>query len=147
MSSRPRRDVLNHRLEERSAENKGHVAVAAFVRCRRNAAIAACPIENKSFGSPVSGEPRLVHARTNAAGSRASLKASIFQSPNAFRRPASKSKMTRKRFLALCALALTGAFAGSYLANRAIPVAHAQGGNDLRATSFTLVDAQGNTLA
>jgi hypothetical protein len=35
------------------------VAVAAFVRCRRNAAIAACPIENKSFGSPVSGEPRL----------------------------------------------------------------------------------------
>jgi hypothetical protein len=55
--------------------------------------------------------------------------------------------MTRKRFLAFCALALTGAFAGSYLANRAIRVARAQGGNDLRATSFTLVDAQGNTLA
>src|SRR6266567_3364515 len=72
MSSRPRRDVLNHRLEERSAENKGHVAVAAFVRCRRNAAIAACPIEDKSFGSPVSGEPRLVGGEIDAAASRMS---------------------------------------------------------------------------
>lgn len=59
--------------------------------------------------------------------------------------------MTRNHYFVLCVLALTGAFAGGYLANRAIPVAHAQviplQQQNIRATGFTLVDAQGKTQA
>ncbi len=58
--------------------------------------------------------------------------------------------MTRSRYLVLCALVLAGAFAGGFLASRVSPIVHAQNlivPTDLRAKSFTLVDAQGNTQA
>jgi hypothetical protein len=57
--------------------------------------------------------------------------------------------MTTSRYLALCALVLAGAFAGGYVGNRALPVVHAQmpGADKMVATSFTLVDARGNTQA
>ncbi len=58
--------------------------------------------------------------------------------------------MTRSRYLALCALVLFGAFAGGYIANRVSPIVHAQNlilPTDVRAKSFTLVDAQGNAQA
>jgi hypothetical protein len=56
--------------------------------------------------------------------------------------------VSRNRYLALCALVLAGAFAGSYAANRGIPVAHAQvlPPTSTRATEFTLVNPQGQTL-
>ena len=57
--------------------------------------------------------------------------------------------MTRTQYFSLCSLVLVGAFAGGYAANRAIPVAHAQvlGPQDIRATGFTLVNAQGKAEA
>lgn len=59
--------------------------------------------------------------------------------------------MTRYRYFVLCALVLAGAFAGGYAANRAIPVAHAQviplRQPNIRASGFTLVDAQGKAQA
>ena len=58
--------------------------------------------------------------------------------------------MSRNRYFVLCALVLTGAFAGGYAANRAIPVAHAQervGPTSVRGTAFTLVDQQGRVQA
>ena len=57
--------------------------------------------------------------------------------------------MTRTQYFFLCSLALVGAFAGGYAANRAIPVAHAQvlGPQDIRATGFTLVNSQGKMEA
>ena len=58
--------------------------------------------------------------------------------------------MSRYRYFGLCVLTLTGAFAGSYAANHAVPVAHAQNAlppAEVRATSFTLVNAQGQTQA
>jgi hypothetical protein len=57
--------------------------------------------------------------------------------------------MTRTQYLSLCSLVLVGAFAGGYAANRAIPVAHAQqvGPQEIRATGFTLVTAQGKVEA
>ena len=57
--------------------------------------------------------------------------------------------MTRTQYFSLCSLVLFGAFAGGYAANRAIPVAHAQviGPQDIRATGFTLVNAQGKVEA
>jgi hypothetical protein len=57
--------------------------------------------------------------------------------------------VTRIQYLSLCSLVLIGAFAGGYAANRAIPVAHAQvlGPQDIRATGFTLVNAQGKVEA
>jgi hypothetical protein len=54
--------------------------------------------------------------------------------------------MSQNRYLILCALVMTGAFAGGYAANRFIPVAHAQervGPTNVRASSFTLVNQQG----
>jgi len=56
----------------------------------------------------------------------------------------------RNRYLGLCVIALTGAFAGGYAANRALPVAHAQepiGPANVRATGFTLVNPQGRVQA
>ncbi len=58
--------------------------------------------------------------------------------------------MSRKRYFTLCALALAGAFAGGYAANRAIPVAHAQVlriPQDIRASEVTLVNPQGKVQA
>jgi hypothetical protein len=58
--------------------------------------------------------------------------------------------VSRNRYLALCVLVLTGAFAGGYAANRAVPVAHAQepvGPTNVRATAFTLVNPQGRVQA
>lgn len=58
--------------------------------------------------------------------------------------------MTRSRYLVLCALVLAGAFAGGYVASRVSPIVHAQNlivPTDVRAKSFTLVNAQGNTQA
>jgi hypothetical protein len=57
--------------------------------------------------------------------------------------------VSRTRYFALCCLALAGAFAGGYAANRAIPVAHAQTlpPAELRGTSFVLVNPQGQALA
>jgi hypothetical protein len=58
--------------------------------------------------------------------------------------------MTRSRYLVLCACVLAGAFAGGYIANRVSPIVHAQNlilPTDIRAKSFTLVDAQGNAQA
>jgi hypothetical protein len=54
--------------------------------------------------------------------------------------------MSRKHYFALCALVMTGAFAGGFIANRTTTVAYAQdriGPTNLRATSFTLVNQQG----
>ncbi|HEY3825174.1 MAG TPA: hypothetical protein VGL82_11490 [Bryobacteraceae bacterium] len=58
--------------------------------------------------------------------------------------------MSRNRYLTLCVLVSAGAFAGGYAANRSIPVAHAQAQTapaNLRATSFTLVNSQGQVQA
>ena len=57
--------------------------------------------------------------------------------------------MTRTQYFSLCSLVLVGAFAGGYAANRAIPVAHAQAlaPEEIRATGFTLVNAQGKVEA
>jgi hypothetical protein len=57
--------------------------------------------------------------------------------------------VTRNRFFSLCIFVLVGAFAGSYVATRAIPVVHAQvlGPQEIRATGFTLVNAQGKAQA
>jgi hypothetical protein len=58
--------------------------------------------------------------------------------------------VSRNRYLALCALVLTGAFAGGFAANLAIPVAHAQdvvGPANVRGTGFTLVNPQGKVQA
>src|SRR5690348_755260 len=58
--------------------------------------------------------------------------------------------MSRNRYMVLCALVLIGAFAGGLVANRAIPVAYAQDRivpANLRATSFTLVNQQGQVQA
>lgn len=59
--------------------------------------------------------------------------------------------MSRKRYSLLCVLVLAGAFAGSYAANRAIPVAHAQviplPQQNIRATGFTLINQQGKVQA
>ncbi len=57
--------------------------------------------------------------------------------------------MSRTRYFALCCLALAGAFAGGYTANRAISVAHAQTlpPGELRGSSFVLVNPQGQALA
>lgn len=54
--------------------------------------------------------------------------------------------MSRKRYLVLCALVAMGAFAGGFIANRAVPVAYAQeriGPANVRGSSFTLVNPQG----
>ena len=58
--------------------------------------------------------------------------------------------MGKGRFFAICALVLAGSFLGGYVANRALPVVHAQViplPGEVKATSFTLVDARGNTQA
>jgi hypothetical protein len=57
--------------------------------------------------------------------------------------------MSRKRYLSLCVLVLASSFAGGYIASRAIPVVHAQilPRAPIRATAFTLVDAQGKVQA
>lgn len=58
--------------------------------------------------------------------------------------------MSRNRFFALCVLVLLGAFAGGYLGNRAIPVAHAQViqlPGKISATEITLVNNQGKVEA
>ena len=57
--------------------------------------------------------------------------------------------MSRTRYFALCCLAIAGAFAGGYAANRSIPVAHAQAlpPTELRGTSFVLVNPQGQAQA
>jgi hypothetical protein len=58
--------------------------------------------------------------------------------------------VSRNRFLALCAVVLTGAFAGGFAANLAIPIAHAQeviGPVNVRGTGFTLVNPQGKVEA
>jgi len=58
--------------------------------------------------------------------------------------------VSRNRYLALCALVLTGAFAGGYAANLVVPIAHAQdaiGPANVRGTGFTLVNAQGKVQA
>lgn len=58
--------------------------------------------------------------------------------------------MSPSRYLSLCVLVLTGAFAGGYAANRAIPIAHAQdtiGPSNVRGTGFTLVNSQGRVQA
>ena len=58
--------------------------------------------------------------------------------------------MSRTRYFTLCVLALVGTFAGGFAANRAIPIAHAQdaiGPSNIRATGFTLVNAQGRVQA
>ena len=58
--------------------------------------------------------------------------------------------MTPKRYLALCFLTVAGAFAGGYVANRAIPVAHAQvplPPMEVRGSSFVLTNPQGQVQA
>jgi hypothetical protein len=57
--------------------------------------------------------------------------------------------VSRTRYFVLCALVLTGAFAGGFVADRAVPVAHAQilPAMEQRATAFTLVSPQGQVLA
>lgn len=58
--------------------------------------------------------------------------------------------MTRSRYLVLCALVAVGAFAGGFIANRAVPVAHAQeriGPANVRGAAFTLVNRQGQVEA
>ena len=57
--------------------------------------------------------------------------------------------MNRTRYFSLCLLTLTGAFAGGYIANRAVPVVHAQNlpPMEVRGSSFTLVNPQGQTEA
>lgn len=58
--------------------------------------------------------------------------------------------MSRNRYFVLCVLVLTGAFAGGYAANRAIPVAHAQEripAPPMRSSGFTVIDAQGKVQA
>jgi hypothetical protein len=58
--------------------------------------------------------------------------------------------MSRSRYLSLCALVLVGAFSGGYTANWLSPVVHAQNlilPTDIRAKSFTLVNAQGDAQA
>lgn len=58
--------------------------------------------------------------------------------------------MSRNRYLVLCALVLTGAFAGGFAANRTMPVAHAQErvpAPPMRASGFTVVDSQGKVQA
>jgi hypothetical protein len=57
--------------------------------------------------------------------------------------------VNRTRYFALCCLALAGAFAGGYAANRAVPVAHAQTlpPAELRGSSFVLVNPQGQPQA
>lgn len=59
--------------------------------------------------------------------------------------------MTRNRYFTLCVLALAGAFAGGFVANRAVPVAHAQvlpiPQENIRAMAFTLVNQQGKVQA
>ena len=58
--------------------------------------------------------------------------------------------MSRNRYFVLCVLVLTGAFAGGYVANRAVPVAHAQAvrpPENIRAGGITLVDPQGKVQA
>ena len=59
--------------------------------------------------------------------------------------------MTRNRYLTLCLLVLAGAFAGGYVANRAMPVVHAQvlpiPQQNIRAMGFTLVNQQGKVQA
>jgi hypothetical protein len=58
--------------------------------------------------------------------------------------------VSRARYLTLCILVLTGAFAGGYAASRVVPVAHAQdliGPTNVRATGFTLVNPQGRVQA
>lgn len=59
--------------------------------------------------------------------------------------------MTRSQYVTLCVLALAGAFAGGYVANRAIPVAHAQvipiPQQNVRAMAFTLVNRDGKVEA
>jgi hypothetical protein len=55
---------------------------------------------------------------------------------------------SRTRYFALCVVVLLGAFAGGFVANRAIPVAHAQAGpENIRATELTLVNSQGEVQA
>lgn len=53
------------------------------------------------------------------------------------------------RRIASALLLFTGAFAGGYVANRAVPLVHAQTlpPQTYQGTSFTLVDAQGNVQA
>jgi len=57
--------------------------------------------------------------------------------------------MTRPRYFLLCMLVLAGAFAGSFAGSRVLPVVHAQAATPaaITGTSFTLVDARGNTQA
>ena len=58
--------------------------------------------------------------------------------------------MSRSRYPGLCALVLVGAFSGGYTANWLSPVVHAQNlilPTDIRAKSFTLVNAQGEAQA
>jgi len=59
--------------------------------------------------------------------------------------------VTRNRYFTLCVLVLIGAFAGGYVANRAMPVAHAQvqpiPQQNVRAMAFILVNQQGKVEA
>jgi hypothetical protein len=57
--------------------------------------------------------------------------------------------VSRNRYFVLCVLVLAGAFAGSYTANRMVPVVHAQvvAPESLRATALTLVNPQGKVQA
>jgi hypothetical protein len=57
--------------------------------------------------------------------------------------------MNRKRYLVLCFLVVAGASFGGYVANRSVLVVHAQTvpPTDVRGSSFTLVNAQGQVQA
>lgn len=55
--------------------------------------------------------------------------------------------MSHGRYALARGLLVAGSFAGSYVANRAVIVAHAQDGPSVRAAAFTLVDSQGKTQA
>ncbi len=56
--------------------------------------------------------------------------------------------MNRSRFFVISALVFAGTFAGGYAGSRGLPVVHAQmpGPSTIKGTSFTLVDARGNTV-
>jgi hypothetical protein len=58
--------------------------------------------------------------------------------------------VSRYRYFVLCVLVLAGAFAGGYVANRGVSVAHAQvvgPPENIRASGITLVDQQGKVQA
>jgi hypothetical protein len=57
--------------------------------------------------------------------------------------------MSKRCYLGICALALSGSFGGTFLANRGVVPVHAQAQEttDLRARSLTVIDQRGRTVA